>query len=68
MVLKRWFSGEALAALAEDPGSIPSFVWWLTTICKSSFRESDVLFWPLKTPGTHVVRVRENSHTHKIKI
>jgi hypothetical protein len=33
----------ALAALEEDPGSIPSTTWWLTTILNSVFRASNVL-------------------------
>ena len=46
-----------LAALAEDLGLIPgtSATWQLTTVYKSSSRESNTLFWPpltLHTWGT----------------
>jgi hypothetical protein len=33
---------KALAALPEAPGHL----WQLTTICNSSSKESDALFWP----------------------
>lgn len=33
------------AALAEDPGSVPSSTWRLTTIYKRS-EGSEALFWP----------------------
>lgn len=45
-----------LAALAGDRVSIPAAMWWITTLCYSSSRESSALFWPLKAPGIHTVR------------
>jgi hypothetical protein len=34
-----------LRALPEVLNSVPSATWWLTTICNSSFKGADVLFW-----------------------
>jgi hypothetical protein len=50
----------ALAALKEDPGSIPSATWRLTAICNSSSRRSDTFFWP-------PTRTVKNHHTHKVE-
>lgn len=36
----------ALGARAEDPGSGPALTRQLPTICSSSYRGSDTLFWP----------------------
>lgn len=49
----------------------PTPTWWLTTACNSSSRESDTLFWLLKTPGTHVMYIhtwRQNTHIKYDKI
>lgn len=57
---------KALAALLKDPGSIPSS-WQFTSVCNSSSRESDVLFW--WASGIHVAHrhtCRQNTYTHKI--
>jgi len=61
----------ALAALLEDPSSIPSthITWWLTTVCNSIFRASST-FWPPWVSGTqveHRLICRQNTHTHRIK-
>jgi hypothetical protein len=45
------------AALSEDPGFLPSTHGPLATVCNSSFRESNVLFWLPLTLGIH-------THTH----
>jgi hypothetical protein len=44
--LERWLT--VLAALVEDPGSIPTPTGWLLTVCNSNSRRSDT-FWSL--PG-----------------
>lgn len=42
----------ALTTLEEDLGLVPSiYVGWLTTAHYSSFKESDLLFWPFR--GVH---------------
>lgn len=53
---------------AEEPAP----TWWFTTIHKSSSRGSDVIFWPPRTPGMHVVQIYihiygQNPHTDEIK-
>lgn len=54
-----------LAALLEDPLSVPS-TCWLTTICDFSFRDSDTLFWHC-IYVVHRHAFRQNVHTHKRK-
>jgi hypothetical protein len=45
-----------LAVLTEDLGSIPSMhTTGRLMSYNSSFRESDILFWALQVPGTHMV-------------
>jgi hypothetical protein len=40
-----------LDTLTEDVGSVPGVqVDYLTTACKSSSRESEVIFWTLQIP------------------
>lgn len=55
---------QAPAILLHPPSyhAVPGFlnmgagpIWWLTTICHSGSRGSDILFWPLWAPGMHVV-------------
>lgn len=60
-----------LAALAGDPGSVPSPTWCFKTICNSSSRRSSALFWPLQAPDVQVVHrlaCRQNIHTGQIKM
>jgi len=45
--LGTWHSGLALAVFPEIWGWFPAPTWWLTTICSSSSRKSDVFFRPL---------------------
>ena len=40
----QWLRG--LAALLEDPVQFPALTWQLTTICVSSAKEQDAIFWP----------------------
>lgn len=55
----------ALAALAENQGSVPStHVGWLTTTCNSSSRLSD-LFSPPNAPA-HTSHTYSTIHTKKI--
>jgi hypothetical protein len=55
-----------LAALAEDPGFIASNpIRWLAAICTSSSSRSDALFWPLWTPGMHVLHKQAKHKTAK---
>ena len=51
----------ALAALPEELGSISSTLQWLTTVCDSIYRGSNVLCWPLWAPGRNV------AHRHTCK-
>jgi hypothetical protein len=47
----------------------PAPTWHLTTICNSSCRGSNALFWPLRTPGTHMAHrytCRQNTHTREV--
>lgn len=47
MIYCGWEGGStALAALAEDPGSIPSTHRWLTIPCDSRLGGPETLFWP----------------------
>ena len=67
--LKRAQPLRALAALEEDPGSVPSTRMVLTTNCTSSFRVSDTLFWPpwpLHRHGAHIY-MQIDTLTHKNK-
>ena len=50
----------ALSTLAENLGSIPS-IHMVACNYNSSSRKSNVLFWPLWVPGTHMV----HRHTYK---
>jgi hypothetical protein len=41
--------------------------WWLTTLCNTSSRRYNMLFWPLWTLYTHTVHrhiCRQNTHIH----
>ena len=78
MILKLQTAGEmsrwprALAALPEDPGSVPSTAWRLTTVCNSRSRGLAALFWPLPAlhmhwshgGKTHTYKVKLNHHIH----
>jgi hypothetical protein len=55
---------EALAALLEDFGLIPSTMRWLTTVCNS--KGFGALLWALWTLGTQVVQM--DRHRDKILI
>lgn len=61
-----------LAGLSgSDLGSLPSTHGAPHSVCMFSSRRSDVLFWPLQEPGTHMVYIykcRINTHAHKIKL
>lgn len=49
----------------------PALIWWLPNICNSSFRGSNILFWPLWVPGMQVVHryaSRQNNYKHEIKV
>lgn len=53
--MSQW--SRVLAALEEDPGPVPSTLWWLTTTCKSSFRD------PMPSSG-----LRHQAHTCSTQI
>lgn len=69
--VERWLSGlehqpELLLERTQVGFSAPTC--WLTTICNSSFKESDALFWLSLAPGTHVMHectYSANTHTYK---
>lgn len=44
----------ALIVLPEDQVQLLASMQRLTTICYSSFRGSDALFWPLQVPVPHM--------------
>ena len=55
----------ALVALAEDPGLIPSTHKVVHNHPYSSFKGSNVLFWLPQAPNPHIVHIhtfRENTH------
>ena len=56
----------AQGALAENPGSIPSFHReWLTTAWNSTFRDSDSFWFTLFFVHIHVNEImRAHTHTH----
>ena len=59
-----------LTALPEDLGLIPSTHMVANNVYNFSSRGSDVIFWPLRAPGMHVVlryACRQNKHTLKMK-
>lgn len=59
----------ALVALGEDPGSIPTTHLVSLPVGNSSSRQSDILFWPWRAPGTCVVHIYacgQNTLTHRI--
>jgi hypothetical protein len=60
----------ALAAISEDPGSVPgTLAQQLKTTCGP--RVPDTPFWPLQAPGTYVVHrqtCRQRNSTQKVKI
>lgn len=41
-----------LAAIAEEPVWVPVFIGWFTTICSSSSKGADTLFWPPQAART----------------
>ena len=45
----------------------PASSWQLTTVCNSSSRGSDALFWPLWALGAHIF-IQAKYDTHKIII
>lgn len=54
------------ATLADDQGSIPSIYMIAHVELLTSFKRSSVLFWPLQTPGRHMVYIvlhSQNIHT-----
>lgn len=61
----------ALAALAEDPGSILSTPWYLTTFYNFSSRGCNALLRPPEVIGTHVVyghMCRQDTHAPFLNI
>lgn len=52
------------AVFPEDPGLIPSTTWWFTTICDSSSRETELLFWPLGMLVVHTYTCRQSIRSH----
>lgn len=47
----------SLVPLAEDQVQFPEPTKWFTIIHNSSPRECDILFWPPRTSGTHVLHI-----------
>lgn len=45
--MARWFRARVTLAKAQD--QFPASIWMSATICNFSPRESDMLFWPLRT-------------------
>jgi hypothetical protein len=55
----------ALAALPEDPGSVPSnHIGWLTTACNSSSSGFDNLFWHTRMLESHGPQTYTQAGTH----
>lgn len=50
--LKRWCSGSEQQLFPEDTVHLPALTWRLSTICNSSPREPNTVFWPPRVPGT----------------
>jgi hypothetical protein len=53
-----------LEHFAEEPGSVPTPTWKLTTLCSPNSKGSNTLFWSLQAPGTYMIHI----HTHKQNI
>lgn len=52
------------AALADNPGSVPStHTGWFITACNSRSRESDAFFGTLQA-FTHTVHIQTSKHIH----
>lgn len=66
-----WLGRKAyLLLLQKDPGLVHYTHRAAHTICSSSSRGSDTIFWPLLVLGTHVVHIHtcgKNTYTHKNK-
>jgi hypothetical protein len=57
----------ALAALAQELGSISSTMWWLSIICASRSRGYDSLVWLPGAQGKHGGHIYANEHPHTYK-
>lgn len=57
-------------ALLEDQVPFAKLICWLTTICNSTPKGPDALFWPLQVLDVHGTQTNiwTNTYTHKIKI
>lgn len=60
--MARWL--RVLVALAEDLDLVLAPI----TICDSSFKGSNTLFWPLRPLGMHRYTSKQNIHSGKMKI
>ena len=58
----------ALAGLPEDWVQFPAPMWQHTTICNSSSRGCDTLFWPLRALHARGAQtfMQANTHTYRI--
>lgn len=61
VVMRKYGEGRVMAQrlkvpadLTENLDLIPGTHMWLTTVCNSSSREVNSLFWPPRTPGTQI--------------
>ena len=61
--LKSWLWLRALAAIAEDPGSVPSTHKMLITICNSSSRRCDTLLTSVSHVNICDVQTYTQAHT-----
>lgn len=54
----------ALATVAGDPGWFSASTYQLTTICNSSSKVYDTLYWGPWIPGTHVIYLIRQTRLH----
>lgn len=57
----------ATAALQKESGTIPTTHMVLATVCNSTPRRSNALFWTLQIPVTHVVDRHADKTSVQIK-
>ena len=69
--LERWLSSsEHWLLFPKCQVQFATSTWQLTTVCNSSPRGSDILFWPPWIPGIHMVHrhtCKQNIYIYKVK-
>lgn len=57
-----WVDGSEVRALADYLSSDPSLqAGWLTVVCNSSHRRSNIFFWPLRALYPHLYKLAHST-------